>query len=193
MQGVYLDLETGGLELTHPVIQIAAAYIDAHGAETATFECKVQFDPAVCDPEALKVNHYDPEVWAANAVPERAAARGFAAWLRGCAHMRLMSKAGRPYEVARLIGHNIVAFDIPRLRALMERGGVGFWKGCWWYPLDTYQRAIWWFTERGITPLNYQLGTIASYFGIEVPVAHEALADVRTCVKVTRALLERQT
>ena len=103
----------------------------------------------------------------------------------------ISKKSGRPYETARMAGHNIVAFDIPRLRKMMDDAQVGFWPGCWFWPLDTYQRAIWHFQERGIPPPdNYQLQTLASHFDIPRQGAeHEALADVRLTAKLAQVLV----
>lgn len=94
--------------------------------------------------------------------------------------MPLVSKRGTNYTAARLAGHNIVAFDGPRLRTMMDKALNGaFWPGCWWYPLDTYQRSIWWFTERGLPmPASFRIEALAQHFGIDASGAHDALADV---------------
>jgi DNA polymerase III epsilon subunit-like protein len=191
MDAVFIDIETGGLELTHPVIQIAAISVDAAWNELEAFEAKIRFDPKVCDAEALRINHYDPGVWEREARDEKAVALDLQAFMRRHARLSLTSKAGRPYKVARLAGHNITAFDIPRIRALMDRH-VSWFAGCWWYPLDTYALALWRYYAQGGPP-NYQLQTLATALGVssedQAATAHEALADVRTNIRVARALL----
>jgi DNA polymerase III epsilon subunit-like protein len=186
---VFFDLETGGVEPHHPNIQVAAIAV-RDWKEIDAYEAKVAFDPKACDPEALKVNGYTPEAWL-KAVSEAQAASGFAEFCRKHADVTMTSKrTGRPYKVARLAGHNVVAFDVPRARAMMERAGGLFWPACWWYALDTYQRAIWHFAELGgAEPENYQLQTLARYLRIEAQgAAHEALADVRLCARIAQAL-----
>lgn len=188
MNAVFFDTETGGLKMEHPIIQIAAIAVDAEWQELEVFEAKIAFDPAVCEAEALAKNHYDADVWAAQARLESDVIKDFNAFLRRHARMQLTSKTGRPYRVARLAGHNIASFDIPRVRAAMDRHKQYF-AGCWWYPLDTYALALWRYYDCA-GPDNYQLSTLAKYNEIEVPVAHEALADVRTNIAVAKRLTD---
>lgn len=183
---VFFDLETGGTEPNHPDIQLAAVAV-RDWKEVAVFERKIMFDPATCDPKALEINHYTPEAWA-NALPSVTVARDFRAFLQDHADTRLISKTGNPYYTARLAGHNVASFDCPRLRTFMDNGLSGkFWPGCWWYPIDTYPLAIWYCVTNGIRTQDYQLHTLAKFFGIEVQgEAHEALADVRVAVRLAR-------
>ena len=190
---VYFDLETGGVEEHHPNIQIAAIAV-RDGTEIDAFERKIRFDESAADPEALAMNHYDPAVWAAKAVTEDSAVRAFSGFCRDHADLVLTSKrTGRPYTVARLAGHNVVSFDIPRLRRMFDSSGDGYIPACWWYPLDTYQRAIWYFAERGLAaPENYRLSVLAAHFGLDTEGAHDALADVRLAAGVAQAIAERE-
>lgn len=185
---VFFDLETGGVEPDRPIIQVAAVAMRSD-VEVEAFEAKIAFPEAECDPEALRVNGYKRENWT-QAVSEGVAARLFDEFCTRHADLELMSaRTGRPYTVARLAGHNVTTFDVPRARAMMDRAGVRFWKACWWYPLDTYARAIWHFTERGALPENFQLQTLARLFAIPPQgAAHEALADVRLCALLERAM-----
>ena len=190
---VYFDLETGGIEAHQPNIQIAAIAL-RDGVEIAAFEHKIRFDDSVADPEALAINHYDAAVWANEAVTAETAVRAFSRFCRDHADLELLSKrTGRPYSVARLAGHNIVSFDIPRLRRMFEESTDSYLPACWWYPLDTYQRAIWHFAERDIpTPENYKLSTLAAHFGLDAEGAHDALADVRLSAGVAQAIWKHQ-
>ncbi len=187
---VFVDFETGGVEDRHPNIQIAAIAVE-NWQEVDAFERKIQFAPQACDPEALKLNGYTAERWK-DAKPEGDVALEFQVFLKRHARMQLVSKRGNPYIACRLAGHNFASFDGPRLRTMMDKALNGaFWPGCWWYPLDTYQRSIWWFTERGIAlPANFQLETLARYFGVAtMGQAHDALADVRTCALICEAMM----
>ena len=190
---VYFDLETGGIEAHQPNIQIAAIAV-RDGVEVAAFEHKIRFDDSVADPEALAINHYDAAVWADQAVTSETAVRAFSRFCRDHADLELLSKrTGRPYSVARLAGHNIVSFDIPRLRRMFDESTDSYLPACWWYPLDTYQRAIWHFAERDIpTPENYKLSTLAAHFGLDAEGAHDALADVRLSAGVAHAIARHQ-
>ncbi len=194
MKIVLFDLETGGVEPTHPNIQIAAVAgkitPDVGWLERDWFEAKIRFNEDDADPAALKMNHYLRATWEAEAVTEGDALRRFIAFCREYSDLRLMSKKGNPYTVAQLGGHNVQSFDVPRLLDMGKRHGDPFLACCWWYPLDTYQGAVWHFARHGLeTPANYQLPTLAKHFGIEASGAHDALADVRMNGEILARLL----
>lgn len=185
MNAVFFDFETGGLDPKHPNIQLGAVAL-RDWQEVDAFEAKIAFDAATADPEALALNHYTPEAWA-NAKPEAQVAQEFERFLSRHAALKLISKRGKPYTTTRLAGHNVAGFDCERLKVMMDRHLMGqFWHGCWWYPFDTYPLAIW---KRPDLP-KYDLQTLAKALEIEVDgAAHEALSDVRLCVKIARALI----
>ncbi|QEG36240.1 3'-5' exonuclease [Bythopirellula goksoeyrii] len=187
---VFVDLETGGLhvEACHPVIQIAAIAVDAESlSEIESFEMNVEFDPAMCDPKALGINKFDPDVWAMTAIPSELVTIYFADYLRRHATVDLRKKDGSHFRVAKLVAHN-AAFD------------VGFLHG--WYrqhykylpaarqALCTLQRALWLFQEdHSLTPpADYKLGTLAEYFGVRTTPDHTAMNDIRATIELYRVL-----
>jgi len=185
---VFFDFETGGVEPHHPNIQLAAVAMDGHH-EVGAFEAKIQFAVSAADPEALQLNHYTPEAWQ-GAREEGEVLVGFCEFLRRFADVPMVSKAGRPYKIARLAGHNVAAFDCPRLQAACKRHDL-FLPGTVFQPLDTYQRALWWFHENVAAaeqPKNFKLPTLAEYFGLEAGGAHDALVDVRLCAELAQRL-----
>ncbi len=184
---VYFDLETGGLEPWHPDIQLAAVAIGPDWSELASFNEKIQFDESAADPEALKLNHYDKEVWAKTALTIPALVQKFSAFLNGHKALEMVSKrTGQPYSVARLAGFNAATFDGPRIRAIYKNQFLPAHP----IPLCVLQRALWWFHEKQEKPENYKLGTLCKFFGIELSEAHDALADVRATVALARKLQE---
>ena len=186
MRIVFFDTETGGLELHHPTIQIAAAAVDMRdGKDLGAFECKIKFNPAECSERALEINSYDPDVWEREAIGPAQAVHDFFDFLRRHADMDMVSKRGRPYQVARLGGHNIANFDIPRIRNLAAEA---FMPACWWYPLDTLHLALWHYVASDDPPPNYRLTTLAEKLGIATDNAHDALADVRLSAAVALKL-----
>ena len=189
MYVVFFDLETGGVEPQHPVIQLAAVAIDDAGAEKSSFETKLAFDESACDPEALKINHYDRAAWK-DALNTAQAVQLFSTWLRPYSSVSLVSKrTGRPYSVARLAGYNAVSFDLPRLRGLF---GTAFFP-CEYLCRDVLQRALFYFDEHPELPKpeNFKLSTVYAYFKISVDGAHDALADARLSAGLSRVLQER--
>lgn len=182
-----VDVETGGVKPEHPTIQIAAVIFDDATREIVDeIEVKLKFDENACDPKALKMNHYNADVWHDEAVgllTARAVLHKF--FVKHRSYELISKKTGDPYKIVRLIAHN-ASFDIARLRALW---GDDFMPFCWWFPLDTLQLALWHFStmKTSSRPENFQLGTLCDFFGIDTSDAHDALTDCR----LTLALLKR--
>lgn len=191
----FFDLETGGTEDRHPTIQIAAVAVNIAQPDwpiVEEFERKVMFDPEVCDPEALKLNHYNPDVWEKEEVLPSRVRIEFGAFLKRHATLQLTSAKGNDYVTAKIAGHNIIRFDLPRLDRLF---GPGFKPYAWWRALDTIALASWIFDghlagNSQSYPKNLQLGTLCEFFDIKTEGAHDALADVHLTIKLTKALLE---
>lgn len=189
-RAVFFDIETGGLEPTkHPIIQLAAVAVDMEHdlAERGEVEIKVRFDPATCDSGALEVNGYDAEVWSRSAVEERVAIDQFASFLRKHATLDRMSKSGKPYRLARLVGHNAAAFDGPFVKEWFRRHGVFFPAD--FRVLDSMQLGAWKKLGLGLPVDGLGLSDLARWLGVErVGEAHDALSDVRLTVAVTKKL-----
>lgn len=182
---IYVDLETGGLQPQHPNIQLAAIAVDdSSGEELGSFERKLKFDESAADPEALRINGYSREAWK-DAVSEGLAAAQFAKWSEPyrCVEMK-SARTGNPYSVAKLAGHNIVGFDLIRLRQMF---GVNFFPFSY-HAKDTLQRALWYFDEHPDVerPASLKLTILCQYFGIACDGAHDALADVRMAAALAR-------
>lgn len=189
---VFVDIETGGLDASrHPVIQIAAVAVDCPElVPIETFEVKIQFNEKDCEAGALNVNSYDAGEWAKSAISARDAQASFSQFLSRNATIQMISKAGRPYKLARIAGHNLARFDAPFLQAWYKRGGKFF--GAHYSVLCTHQLAMWRFcgpSSDSDGPKDLKLGTLCEYFGIDIGKAHDALADVRANVNLCRKLL----
>lgn len=192
MNLIFFDIETGGLEMTHPIIQIAAIAVDEEFAELDSIELKLRFDPMKADPEALKINHYDTLVWVSEAIEQADAVRRLAKFIEPHKAIEMVSKKPpfRPYKVACLAGHNAATFDGPRLQRLF-RDHKAF------LPADprvlcTVQLAMWWALRHGVRPKSFKLGDLCEHFGIPIAAgeAHDALADVRLTIELTKKLTE---
>lgn len=186
---IYFDLETGGIESRHPNIQLAAIVVDdATLGAVDSFERKIQFDEADADPEALKLNHYSKDEWA-SAKPEGAVVGEFSNFCRPYLSIEMVSKrSGRPYKVGKLAGHNVAAFDLPRLRSMFGESFFPFS----YHTKDTLQRAIWYFDEHPELPRpeSLKLTALGKYFGLAVDGAHDALTDVRLAAAVASKFRE---
>lgn len=182
---VYLDLETGGLQPHHPIIQIAAVAVDDGTLEElATFERKIAFDVAKADPEALTMNHYSDAAWEGCLQPV-AVAHALSAFAKPYLCVQRISQRGMPYSLGKLAGYNAITFDAPRLKAFYAGEFFPFS-----YQIrDVLQRVLWWFDETGLTPpADFKLATVAQYFGVSTDGAHDALSDVRMTIALAKAL-----
>ncbi len=187
---IFIDTETGGVLDHQPTIQLAAVAMNEDTwREVANFETKIQFDESACDPEALKMNHYDPEVWKQSAVPVAEACRRFALFVGPYKSLQMISKrTGAPYSVAKLGGYNALTFDGPRVRRMFQDCGVFF--PCSFHIRDVLQRAMWFVDESKLEkpPENLKLGTMCEYFGINIDGAHDALADCRLTAELAKRM-----
>lgn len=191
---VVFDLETGGLDQhRNPITQIAAVAVDAGGrewSEIEAFEVKVRFVEANADPEALALNSYDPAVWQLQAVPEREAAERFSTFLRRHAGLAKVSKAGRPYTIARLCAYNGSRFDGEWLATWYKRMGL-FCPAACFEILDPLPLARWMALGAADAPGDLKLASVCRWLGVPLVDAHDALADVRATAAVSRALVAR--
>ena len=187
---VFLDLESGGLEFTRPIIQIAAVAVNSRIHELESIEMKITFDESKVDPNSLSKNKYDPELWREEAIAPREAAARFGGFLRRHATVDMFSESGKRYCLAQLAGHNAERFDGPFLHAWYRR--QGFFCPARYMTLCTKQKALWLFEEdKTLTPpKNFKLGTLCQYFGVQLPddEAHDALNDVRATVQLYKAM-----
>lgn len=186
MHTIYFDLETGGLQMEHPVIQLAAVAVDQNLVEIDSFERKIQFVEASADPEALMLNHYDAEVWKREAKPFQTVVRDFDKFLFPYRDIQMVSKAGKPYSVALLGGYNAANFDAPRLQRMFKNASQ--FLAAHPRTLDVLQGIMWRDYLAGEFHLSYKLGDVCARLGIELTGAHDALADVRGTVELVRRL-----
>lgn len=192
MSLVIFDTETGGLTERHPTIQIAAIAVDDDWTEIAAFERKIRFALADAEPEALKLNSYDPTVWAAEAINHRDACQEFGQFLRDHADMeRVSTRTGRSYMVTRLCGHNAAGFDLPRVSNEFRSFSI-FFPGDFGV-LDSLQLYRWLkhIRPQDEHPSSGKLGDIATYYGVSIDGAHDALADCRIVAAVVPKMLAK--
>lgn len=183
---IFFDFETGGLLPTHPPIQLASIVMkDEDWSEVASFQAKLQFEESTADPEALKMNHYDRDLWQREAIPAPQALSRFVAYAKPFLCIQMTSKSGSPYSVGKLAGHNALTFDLPILKRLF---GSSFFPFSY-HVKDTLQRALWFYDEHPeITrPANLKLTTLADSLGVPTDSAHDALTDCRLSAAIARA------
>lgn len=187
---VFFDLETSGLNpQKHEIIQIAAVALNDDFKEIDRFgPLRLKFNIDAASPEALKINHYDAALWE-DAISQKQLVGDFSNFLKKHSTVKMISRAGNPYFVAQLAGHNIARFDIPFLLETFVCAGrfcpirmIG---------LDTLQLAAWRFFKSDRMPENLRLDTLAEYFGVAFQgEAHDAMADVLANIEIAKLLRE---
>lgn len=186
---VFVDVETGGLEIHRPILQIAAIAVDGELEELEQFEVKVRFDEVKACPDALRKIHYRRAEWKRSAVPARKAGWAFAKFLRRHASVEMHRRDLSTFYVAQLACHHS-EFDGPFLKAWF--GKLGVFMPASYRVFCTLQRTYWHFHENPDLPLpdDYRLGTLCQYFGVPLHPAdaHEALADARATLGLYQAL-----
>ena len=190
---VMFDLETGGLEIERPILQIAAIAVDRQLDELDTFDVKIRFDERAACPDALRRVHYRRAEWKRSAVSPKKAAWAFARFLRRHASVEVLREDLTTFRVAQLASHNS-QFDGPFLSAWFDRLGV--FLPASYRAFCTLQRAYWLFHEHPQLPVpdDFRLGTLCEYFRVPLNPAdaHEAMADARAALAVYRAIVETE-
>ena len=185
----FFDLETGGLSASkHPIIQIAAIQVNNDFTKWRSFERKLQFDVSKAEPQALNVNSYERDVWAAQAVTPKQAAEDFKKFISNGADIEKVGKSGRPYKVARLAAHN-APFDRDFLFPWYRKLGV--FLPADWHVIDTVQLALVYNTIYGVNTPSLKLGDLCEYHGIPLEDAHDALGDVKATALLAKHLLTK--
>lgn len=171
----FIDIETTGMNvLKHEIIELGLALVKVD--EQGQFEIKEEVEWKIqpqriedADPEALRVNGYDP-----------------AQWMFGVSLSQAMKALADKTEGAVMVAHN-VGFDysfIAKAFAETEVKNKMFYSN-----LDTISLAV---AKLGKNPAvkRYTLRSLCEYFGIKNERAHTALADVRATVEVFQKLMK---
>jgi len=159
---VVFDTETTGLSPTEDrIIEIAAAAVEG-GVETARFESLI--DPGIPIPPELTAIHGITDDMVGGQPPFAEVAGRFLEFIGG----DILAAHNAPYDVAMLI--------VPAIAAGMTPAGNPV--------LDTCRLA-----RKLIPSPRYALGALAATLGLEMPVAHRAMADVVACAGVLAACL----
>lgn len=195
MRTIYFDLETGGLDgRRHAITQFAAVVVGPDWKVIEELEMKIKFQAHNAEPEALVVNHFNAELWAAEAItPKDARQRMEELFKKYKDKTNTSKKTGRAYNVAQGAGHNANKFDRPFLGHWWDRLGKGDWCSLDWRVLDTMALAHWHCQVHGLSTDSLQLGDLAELFDIKVEgPAHDALVDVHQTIALAKYLTEKK-
>ena len=191
---IYLDIETAGLDLEDPIIEVAAVAVESTTYHVVdSIDMKLAFETKhLSNFTALGINKFSAQKWEKYALPSDVAAKKLSLFFKRYATVEKTSrKSGKEYTIARLAGHNSNAFDAPRIKRLFDLHGLFF------HPemlrtLDTEQKARWFFADHPEIkpPANYKLSTLIEHLGIDCTPDHTALADTLATIDLAQALFE---
>ncbi len=100
--------------------------------------------------------------------------------------IEMTSKRGSAYSVARLAGHNAATFDGPRIQSMFKR--YDQFLPAHPQVMCSLQRAMWFAMETETKFKSLKLSALCEHFGIPLPDAHDALADVRGSIAIVKAM-----
>jgi len=192
LRTIFLDIETAGLEIGDPIIEVAAVAVETGTYRVIdTIDMKIEFEMKdISNFKSLGINKFSAEAWAKYALPSKIAAEKLARFFSQYATIEKTSRQGKPYTIAKLAGHNANVFDTPRLKHWFQQHELFF--PAMLRTLCTEQKARWIFEDNPDLqpPANYQLGTLIEHLSLDRHPDHTALADTLATVDLARQLAE---
>ncbi len=173
----FIDIETTGLDVTrHEIIEIGVVLVDASLQNQDTYTILDTFHFKIrpmhitqADPQALRINHYDPSQWQEAITLQEAL-------------VQLSEKT----KGAVMVGHH-VAFDLMFLdRAFKETGVANMMH---YHVLDTVSLAYSKLPEYREDISRYGLQYLCDHFKIKNKESHTARADAYATFELYKKLL----
>jgi len=195
MKIVFYDTETSGTDPeVHDIIQIAAQVFEINGPDwkpIASFECKMMFNTANAELDALQMNCFDADVWTKEAVSQETGLKAFDHFVGPHKDVQRKRKSGGVFYSLRTGGHNILKFDDPFVRAWYREQGK-FCPFDYQEMYDTLQYAKWKIGfDNPDKPENYKLGTLCEYYKVPLDGAHDAAADILANARLAWRLMQK--
>lgn len=168
---IFVDTETGGLDPAKNEVLEVAWIKTSPDAQTVLqercYKLRPQF-PERIEPEAARINGYDPAIWNRHAVGPTPV------WAEFCEH-------GRDSV---FVAHN-AAFDWGFVKAALTNSKLR-WPGRY-HIVDTV--ALAWPLLAGGRMGDAKLASLVEHFRLRQEKAHTALSDARDCLEIYRRLI----
>ena len=167
----FIDIETTGLDvIKHEIIEIGCVLTTRALEVIEEFELKIKPERIEdADPVALKISHYDPELWQSAYTLREA--------------IKILAPKVKDHI---MVGHN-VAFDAGFLEHAFSRTNIP--NSMHYHKLDTI--SITWAKMHKEPDLeHFSLREMCVRFGIQNERAHTALSDARATYQLYKKLME---
>jgi len=173
---VFIDLETTGLDSAlHEIVEFAAIVTDLKLKEVGRFVYKVLPQHIeTAEPEALKANGYDAEVWKKEGVQITRA-------------LQLINRLVPKKQRGIVVGHNVKTFDLPFVRKAYAE--TKLFDPLSHYTIDTLDLAVAYCIASGIKLPNLKLTTLVNHFGLTNLSVHHAMYDVSVTMEVFKEIV----
>jgi DNA polymerase III alpha subunit (gram-positive type) len=169
----FVDTETTGLNPNiHTVLEVCVVkHVDRKEVDRLSFKIiPSSKDLAAADPQALKINFFDPEVWHREGISQSLACRKISEFVIGS-------------KRSAIVAHN-VRFDIAMLKGLFARNNVEHRLP--YRCIDTHSVAYAAFEPLGLR--SFSLDSIRNFLGWDDTGAHTAEKDVADLIRLWNIL-----
>lgn len=185
----FIDIETGGFDpKANPITQIACLAVDSETAQIVdTYEAKIRFRRENCHAKAMSLRSYDG--WDAVSKHPKEVAHDFKAFLDKHASIKRVSKEDKPFRLAIPVAYN-AKFDVDFLVEWFKRLDT-FFAADAGQRLCVMELSKWYFSKHSNLerPNSFKLVDVASYFGIDLSNAHDALADITATYEIWKRII----
>lgn len=178
------DFETGGKDpLKVEITQVAAVIIHPHKLTIVDeFNSEVRpLEPDKLEDEALKITRKTREALALAPHPKNV-------WADFQAFIQKYNPKSGSFTAPIAAGYNIRSYDMPIVQRYCDlygptdkQGKQGLFNN--WIMMDLMDYVwLWWYQSKELPDIKQ--ATVASYLGLDVSNAHDALCDVKNCAKI---------
>lgn len=173
----FLDIETGGFSITkNGVCEIALIVVDENLNPKDTFNCLIKPYPREDSEELVS---YKDDAMAVNGI---VVSDLETVGLDVNNAMLILESFIKQHHIKTIIGHNIKAFDIPRVDYLLNRFGSGKMNDIEF--IDTLQLA-----KQKLNLTSNSLENLCVHFGITNEKQHSAKSDVLATIELYKKII----
>lgn len=187
---IFLDIETDGLDTQKDQITQIAMVGVVRDEIVGKLEIKLKFNDKIGNQEALQQGHYDPALWAKEAISFPDAAKIIDKFIQKYKWvLRTGKTSGKTYSTCMMGGHNIFKFDGPFLRRVYQENDL-FCPFDFSVGYDSYSDLCNFCSKSGRIFTSLKMESLCEEFGIVNQLPHHALYDAISSVELSLKIHE---